>query len=157
MAHVELSVTDPQFPSALPTELAVAEPLRSLDRWMAAATGAAEACLVLNELLDIVAVSPTACRLLGFEHPSELLRRNLLAGLVRLVDFNQRPRPLPQGEIEKTPPVLARDTGRLARGLLRVETPGGVVTLDAVATPLFDGGAVVGSLTFLADLSTSPT
>jgi hypothetical protein len=153
VAHVELSVTEPQIPTAVPAQFTHTEPLRSLDRWAAAAAEADEACLVLNELLDFVAVSPTAARLLGFHDPADLLGRNLLAGLVRLVDFNQKPRPLPQGEIEKTPPVLAKETGRLARGLLRVESWMGVVTLDAVATPLFDGATVLGSLTFLADLS----
>jgi len=133
------------------------EPVGSLDRWAMAATDAVEACLVINELYDIVAVSPAAARLLGCADPADLLRRNLMAGPIALVDFNTRPRPLPPGEIEKTPPVMAHDTGRLARGLLRVEANDTVVTLDAIATPLVDGGRVVGSLTFLADLTDSLT
>ncbi len=153
MAHVELSVSEPQVPAAVPAEFPVAETLGAADRWAEVASTAAEACLVLNEFMDVVAVSASAARLLGFDDPADLVRRNLLAGAVRLLDFNQQPRPLQQGEIEKTPPVLARETGRLARGLLRVDSGERLVTLDAVAAPLFDRGSVVGSLTFLADVN----
>lgn len=156
MAHVELSFTEPLIPPVEAAELP-SEPVRSLDRWAMAAADAVEACLVINELYDIVAVSPAAARLLGCADPQDLVRRNLMAGPIPLVDFNTRPRPLPQGEIEKTPPVMAHDTGRLARGLLRVEANGTVITLDAIATPLIDAGQVVGSLTFLADLTDSLT
>lgn len=152
MAHVELSFTEPLISAVTAADFTVNEPLRSLERWQAAAHEAAEPCLVLNELNDIVAISPAAAVLLGAKRPAELLGCNMLAGRVRLVDFNQQPQPLAQGEVEKTPPVLARETGRLARGLLRVALPERLVTLDVVATPLIDGDRVVGSLTFLAEI-----
>jgi len=152
VAHLELSFTESSIPAVEPADFAVHERVRSLDRWRVAAAGAGEACLVLNELLDIVALSPTAAGLLGADSPADLLGCNILAGIVRLVDFNQQPQPLPQGDVEKTPPVLAQETGRLARGLLRVESEDRLVTLDAVATPLLEGGRVVGSLTFFAEL-----
>jgi PAS domain-containing protein len=152
VAHLELSFSEPQIPAVEPVDFAVDDPLRSMDRWSAATVHAAEACLVLNELLDIVAVSPSAAQLLGATDPSTMIGCNLLAGIIRLVDFNQQPQPLPQGEVEKTPPVLARETGRLARGLLRVQHDDRLVTIDAIATPLLDGDTVVGSLTFLAEI-----
>jgi hypothetical protein len=51
------------------------------------------------------------------------------------------------------PPLLAVTSGRLARGLLRVQRPGQLPgTVDAIATPLRDGDTVVGSLTFFAEV-----
>jgi hypothetical protein len=152
VAHLELSFSEPPVPAVEPVDFAVDEPPGALDRWSVAAADAAESCLVLNELLDIVALSPSAADLLGAADPTDLLGCNLLAGIIRLVDFNQQPQPLAQGEVEKTPPVLARETGRLARGLLRVQHPDRLITLDAIATPLLDGDTVVGSLTFLAEI-----
>jgi hypothetical protein len=151
VAHLELSLSEHPSPVDEAPALITPDPTTSLDRWLTAARDAVEPCLVLNELDEIVAVSPSATSLLGFANPDALLGRSLVAGPVRLLDFNQKPQPLPQGELEKTPPVLARTTGRLARGLIRVHSLGNTVTVDAVATPLIDNnGNVVGSLTFFA-------
>jgi hypothetical protein len=40
----------------------------------------------------------------------------------------------------------------LARGLLRVRSGDGLRTIDAVASPLYDGPTVVGSITFLCQI-----
>jgi hypothetical protein len=153
VARLELSLSEHTSPVDESPELIVPEAPHTLDRWITAATDAFEPCLVLNEVDEVVAVSPAATSLLGFANPDALLGRSLVAGPVRLLDFNQKPQTLPQGEMEKTPPVLARTTGRLARGLIRVHSLGSTVTVDAVATPLHDtNGNVVGSLTFFATI-----
>lgn len=74
---------------------------------------------------------------------------SLFAGVLRLLDFSAAGAELGDGELEKIPPVLACSSERMARGLMRVQSRGEVVTLDAIATPLFDDEKVVGSLTFL--------
>jgi hypothetical protein len=55
-------------------------------------------------------------------------------------------------EIERIPPLLAIRSGRLARGLMRVQTDVGDahLTVDAIATPLLVDGEVVASLTFFS-------
>lgn len=152
MAHLELSLSEhPSTVDEAPELSTPVPPPTSLDRWVIAARDAVEPCLVLNELDEIVAVSPSATSLLGFANPDALIGRSLVAGPVRLLDFNAKPKQLAQSDLEKTPPVLARTTGRLARGLIRVHSLGETVTVDAVATPLVDAnGNVVGSLTFFA-------
>jgi hypothetical protein len=138
---VELSVSDPL---SAPTP-----PLGTLDRWGAAVHDADEPCLVVDSLSRIVAASPRACELLGLGQPQMAVRLSLFAGVLRLLDFTAAGAALGDGELEMIPPVLAVSSERLARALMRVQSGGEVVTLDAIATPLFDGGKVVGSLTFL--------
>jgi PAS domain-containing protein len=145
VAHVELSVSDP-----LASHLPEPEPvLRSLDRWGAAVHGAAEPCLVVDGLSRIVAASPRACELLGLGEPQMAVGLSLFAGVLRLLDFTAAGAALGDGELEKIPPVLAFSSERMARALMRVQSGGEVVTLDVIATPLFDGPKAVGSLTFL--------
>lgn len=150
MPHVELTVSG-LAPAATDHRQA---PLRALDRWGAAVHDAVEPCLVVDHLSRIVAASPGACQLLGLGEPQMAVGLSLFAGVLRLLDFTAAPAPLGDGELERIPPVLACSSGRLAHALMRVQAGGAVVTLDAVATPLFDGpfgdGRVVGSLTFLA-------
>ncbi len=143
MAHVELSVTDPLAPQLRDQELA------SIDRWRAAVHGATEPCLVVDHLSRIVAASSRACELLGLGEPHMAIGLSLFAGVLRLLDFTAAGAALGDGELEKIPPVLAFSSERMARALMRVQSGGEVVTLDAIATPLFDGAKVVGSLTFL--------
>jgi hypothetical protein len=138
---VELSVSDPL--------VSPAPPLGTLDRWGAAVHGATEPCMVVDHLSRIVAASPRACELLGLGEPQMAVGLSLFAGVLRLLDFTAAGAALGDGELEKTPPVLAFSSERLARALMRVQSGGEVVTLDAIATPLFDGGKAVGSLTFL--------
>jgi PAS domain-containing protein len=139
---VELSVSEPATPEVVP------QPASSTEHWVAAVSGAAEPCLVIDSLSMILAASPSACSLLGFEDQEHAVGRHLFA--VRLIDFGEGAA-LPDSELEKIPPVLARSSGRLARGLLRVQSNGETRSIDAVSTPLFDGKKVVGSLSFLAE------
>jgi PAS domain-containing protein len=149
VAHVELSVTDP---FVAPRAGGSPAALSSLDRWGVAAQHATEACLVLDALQQVVAASPAACELLGLGDPAAAAGKSVFAGVLRLVDFTAASADLGDGELEKIPPVLAFSSRRLARGLMRVQNAMGTVTIDAIATPLFDGATVVGSLTFLASI-----
>lgn len=167
MAHVELSVTEPLVPMQPSPELVpvpappMPEPVPvppspdlvpvppELRRWCVAVDGATEPCLVVDGLSRIVAASARACELLGLGEPAMSFGLSLFAGVLRLLDFTATGAPLSDGELEKIPPVLAVSSGRLARALMRVRSGCEVVTVDAIATPLFDGAKVVGSLTFL--------
>ncbi|MBO0869093.1 MAG: hypothetical protein J2P15_11050 [Micromonosporaceae bacterium] len=149
MAHVELSVTDP---FVAPRAGGPAAAMSSLDRWAIAAHNATEPCLLLDALQQVVAASPSACELLGLGDPESVAGKSVFAGVLRLVDFTAASADLGDGELEKIPPVLAYSSERLARGLMRVQNAMGTVTIDAIATPLFDGSTVVGSLTFLASI-----
>jgi len=146
VAHVELSLSEPLVPQARTPQPAV---LSSLDRWGAAAHAATEPCLVVDSLSRIVAASPRACELLGLGEPRRVVGVSLFAGVLRLLDFGAAGAPLGDGELEKIPPILAFSSQRLARAIMRVQSGGEVITVDAVATPLFDGPVAVGSLTFL--------
>ena len=143
MAHLELSVSESAEPDLVPA------PATSVEHWAIAVSEAAEPCLLIDHLSMIVAASAAVCALLGFEDQGKAVGRHLFAGVVRLIDFADGEK-LPDSEIEKIPPVLAYSSGRLARGLLRVKVGPETRTLDAVATPLFDGKKPVGSLTFFA-------
>jgi len=161
--HVELSLPDliPPVPAvaadlppverrAGPDPLqrwadAIPEPLR---RWVDAVAGAVEPSLVLDSRGLVVAMSPSCVEMLGLDGPpvGELLKD----GAVRLIDFSSAPEKLDENEIGKIPPLLSLSSGRLARGLIRVECPAGKCTLDAIATPIGEQTAVVGSLTFFS-------
>jgi PAS domain-containing protein len=149
VAHVELSLSDPLV---APGREGPAEPAGSLERWGRAAADAAEPCLVLDGTSKIVAVSRAACRLLGFADPEVAVGQRLSDGVVPLVDFASSPSALSGGDLEKSPPMLAYSSRRLARGLLRVQIGSQVHTVDAVATPLFDDDERVGSLTFFSQI-----
>jgi PAS domain-containing protein len=140
---VELSVTEPSLTRQPRIE-------SSLARWAEAVADAAEPCLVIDAKATIVALSDSAADLLGLE--PDAIGQNLLDGALRLLDFSPTGDALPEGEINKIPPLLALSSARLARGLLRVGYDGTARTLDGVATPLVDGGQVIGSLTFFSDV-----
>ena len=59
--------------------------------------------------------------------------------MLRPLDFSAAGIALDEGEVSKIPPLLALASGRLARGLLRVQCRDDACTLDAIATPLLDG------------------
>jgi hypothetical protein len=141
--HVELSVSDPHAARRAAVE-------SSLDRWATAVAGAAEACLVIDSQAVIVALSRSCHDLLALDRPA--VGRSLVGGVLRLVDFSPAGGALTDNEVGKIAPLLALSSGRLARGLLRVQCARGVCTLDAVATPLLDGSTVAGSLTFFSQL-----
>jgi hypothetical protein len=116
---------------------------------------APEPCLVLDAEMRISAASASCCHLLGLGAPTDAVGRPLLGGVLRLVDFTAARGELTENEIDKIPPLLALTSGRLARGLLRVQWGAGGeshATVDAIATPLWDDGTVSGSLTFFSEV-----
>ena len=127
MAHVELSISDPHLArSPDPAE-------SSLDRWAATVADAAEPSLVIDDKAVIVAVSASFEDLLGLTESA--IDRPLVDGVLQLLDFGDGGA-LDASEINKTPPLLALSSGRLARGLVRVRCATGPRTFDAIATPL---------------------
>ncbi|WP_213451128.1 PAS domain-containing protein [Rhizomonospora bruguierae] len=161
MAHVELSLSEALVPPARPAGGAVGpaggypgpeQPEDSLSRWAVAVHAAAEPCLLIDARSRIVATSGAGRELLGLAEPALTDGRPLLETL-QLIDFTAAPSALEEADAVKIPPLLALSSGRLARGLLRVGPAGADEppdTLDAVTTPLLEGGEVVGSLTFLS-------
>jgi PAS domain-containing protein len=152
VAHVELSLSEafvPQARTSIEPEYG-----SSVELWSATVAAAAEPCLLIDADFAIVAVSESACQLLGLGSPAEATGRSLLDGVLRLVDFTQARSELTETEIEKIPPLLALSSGRLARGLLRVPAGGTpeAATVDAIATPISDEGTVSGSLTFFCEV-----
>jgi hypothetical protein len=140
--HVELSLSEPTPSRQRP-------PARSvLGRWAEAVAHAGEASLVIDTRSIIVALSPPCHPLLGLALPA--VGESLL-DVLRLLDFSGSGVALAREEVSKIPPVLALTSGRLARGLIRVECAEGPCTLDAIATPLTGrGGVAAGSLTFFS-------
>lgn len=151
MAHVELSLSEAFVPR--PGTTIEPEYGGSVDLWAPTVAAAAEPCLLIGADMAIVAVSDSCCELLGLGAASEATGRPLVGGgALRLVDFTQAQGQLSEIEIEKIPPLLALSSGRLARGLLRAVAGGDVITVDAIATPLFDDHDVAGSLTFFCEV-----
>ena len=150
MAHVELSLSGAFVPQArTPSE---SEFVPSVERWKATVAAAAEPALVVDPAGTIVAVSPAATELLGLGRPSQVVGQSLLGGVIRLIDFTAGGGDLDEPELERIPPLLAIRSGRLARGLMRVQTvdEAAHLTVDAIATPLVAGNEVVASLTFFS-------
>ncbi len=139
MPHVELSLTD----------LGLVVPQRDpFACWVAAVANAVEPSLVIDQNETVVAMSPSCVTMLGL--PAAPIGGSLRDGAVRLIDFSSPGGALTAAEVDKIPPLLSLKSGRLARGLIRVECAGSVYTLDAIATPIGEQGAVVGSLTFFS-------
>jgi len=139
--HLELSLTEPAASRSRPSART------SLSRWAKAVADAAEPSLVINAKAVVVALSPACHEMLGLDSPAIGQR---LLDVLRPLDFSAAGVALDQGEVSKIPPLLALASGRLARGLLRVECRDGACTLDAIATPLHDGSGATGSLTFFS-------
>jgi len=152
VAHVELSVTEQFGPDAAPIDPTSVDLASSLEHWALAVAGATEPCFIIDSVSMIVAASPAACTLLGFATQQDAVGCHLFAGVLKLLDFTSVGARLPDSEIEKIPPVLAYSSGRLARGLLRIQSGEEVRTVDAIAAPLFDGRKTVGSLTFFSQI-----
>jgi len=154
VAHVELSVSDP-YAAYERLALALAEPDYNLGRWASVVLGAAEPCLVINSAALIVAASEPCCDMFGLGSSDAAANRHLLDGTMRFVDFTAARSELAEGEVNKIAPLLALASGRLARGLIRVRCgfdEQRVCTADAIATPLWQGSTVVGSLTFFSPI-----
>ena len=179
MPHVELSLTEgarrpappdrtdhagPPAPAGdappeEPSPLAPARPAgdgaaggSSLEQWAAVVSGAAEPSLVLNVAGEIVAASASCAELIGLGDTYTVRGRRLRDAVMELVDFTASLDKLDSAEADKIPPLLAISSGRLARGLIRLACPEthAVSTMDAIATPLWSGPTVIGSLTFFA-------
>lgn len=150
VAHVELSLSGAFVPQArTPSE---SEFVPSVERWKTTVAVAAEPALIIDPAGTIIAVSPSATALLGLGRPTDAVGQALLGGVIRLIDFTAGGGDLDEPELERIPPLLAIRSGRLARGLMRVQTADGEahLTVDAIATPLTDAGEVVASLTFFS-------
>lgn len=146
MAHVELSLTEPGLGGLVPAT--------NLDRWVAAVHAAAEPSLVIDAQAVILAMSAACSTLFELGDPLATVGRRLL-GAVRLVDFTAAKGELTLGEIDKIPPLLAVSSGRLARGLMRVQCgrdPSRIRTVDAIATPIWEDTRHAGSLTFFSEV-----
>jgi hypothetical protein len=170
--HVELSILDsprrlgpePPSPSSSPPQAGLPEseqlqpllvdPQASLKRWSETVASADEPCLVINRDAVIVAASVTCAEMIGLGDAVTALGRPLREALVGLIDFNDSPDKLDSAEAGKIPPLLAIASGRLARGLMRMQCQrtGTTCTMDAIATPLWDGPEVVGSLSFFSKI-----
>lgn len=140
-------------PSGLPGSRPTPDgPATRLERWATVVAGAAEPSLVLNVAGEIVAASVSCAELIGLPDPATVRGRKLRDAVIELVDFTATFDKLDSAEADKIPPLLAISSGRLARGLIRVACPEthAVSTMDAIATPLWGGSAVIGSLTFFA-------
>jgi hypothetical protein len=144
--HVELSLTDGPATPRLRGRPA------GIDRWAATVAEADEPCLVIDARAAIVAASASCAELIGLTDPRTAPSRMLRDVVLSLVDFTAAQAQLDRAEADKIPPLLALSSGLMARGLIRLVCPESnhATTLDAISTPLFDRGAVVGSLTFFA-------
>ncbi|GGM00440.1 MULTISPECIES: hypothetical protein [Micromonospora] len=150
MAHVELSLSE----AFVPTVRADEPEYDSLHRWAATVSHAAEPCLLIDAETRVVAVSSSGCRLLCLGRPEDVIGLPLLDGGLRLLDFTAYRGELTEQDTDKIPPLLALHSGRLARGLLRIQAAAGApdATVDAISTPVLTGSVVAGSLTFLSEV-----
>jgi hypothetical protein len=155
LAHVELSLTEPLVPSAARGPLDL-DPPTNLDRWVSTVLAAAEPSLIVDADGVILATSVSCCQLFELGKPDDTIGRFLLGGgVLQMVDFTAARTELTVTDVEKIPPMLAISSGRLARGLLRVqcgEQPDRIRTVDAIATPLWEGTRTAGSLTFFSEI-----
>jgi hypothetical protein len=152
VAHVELSLSEVFVPTArTPTE----PELDNFTQWSHTVSRAAEPCLLIDADTTVVAISSSGCELLCLGDPEDVIGLPLLEGGLRLVDFTANRSELTEQDTDKIPPLLALHSKRLARGLLRVQGPGGDApgtTVDAISTPVLTDDDVAGSLTFFSEL-----
>ncbi|MGK5445717.1 PAS domain-containing protein [Micromonospora sp. URMC 105] len=152
MAHVELSLSEVFAPeSRTPTE----QESDNVGQWSATVSHADEPCLLIDSDTRVVAISSSGCRLLCLGAPEDVVGLPLLEGRLRLLDFTAARGELTEQDTDKIPPLLALHSGRLARGLLRIQAAGEDApdaTVDAISTPVLATGAVAGSLTFFSEV-----
>ncbi|MCX4469287.1 hypothetical protein C5N14_12090 [Micromonospora sp. MW-13] len=152
MAHVELSLSEAFVPVAgTPLE----QESDNFGQWSATVSHASEPCLLIDADTRVVAVSTAGCELLCLGRPEDVIGLPLLDGCLRLLDFTANRGELTEQETDKIPPLLAVHSGRLARGLLRVQASAAGrsdATVDAISTPVLTHGKVAGSLTFFSEI-----
>jgi hypothetical protein len=123
----------------------------ALGQWANVVSGSLDACLVLDDVCRVVAISSTAAAHMG--EPAHAMLGRFLLEVIQIVDFTETAGP---GEAYKRSiaPVAAVRDDHLHRGLLRLrQADGQRVTLDAVAAPIRGPhGRVAGSITFFASL-----
>ncbi|MEU0547222.1 hypothetical protein [Micromonospora sp. NPDC005979] len=152
MAHVELSLSEVFVPSA---RASTESEFDNVGQWSSTVGRADEPCLLIDADTRVMAISTAGCALLCLGEPAGLIGRPLLDGGLRLLDFTANRGELTEAEIDKIPPLLALSSGRLARGLLRVQAASGGgpdATVDAISTPVLSDGVVAGSLTFFSEV-----
>ncbi|MET8305733.1 hypothetical protein [Micromonospora sp. NPDC005173] len=152
MAHVELSLSEVFVPAARASTEAESD---NFGHWSSTVCRADEPCLLIDADTRVVAISTAGCELLCLGEPDGLIGRPLLDGGLRLLDFTANRGVLTEAEIDKIPPLLALSSGRLARGLLRVQAASpdsSDATVDAISTPVLADGDVAGSLTFFSEV-----
>ncbi|MGC4806531.1 hypothetical protein [Micromonospora sp. DT233] len=151
MAHLELSLSEAFVPA---THSALRPESDNFAQWSATVFRAAEPCLLIDIGTRVVAVSAAGCKLLCLSCPENVIGLPLLDGCLRLLDFTANRGELTEQETDKIPPLLALHSGRLARGLLRVQATAGQSdpTVDAISTPVLTNGKVAGSLTFFSEV-----
>jgi PAS domain-containing protein len=123
----------------------------ALGEWSKVVGGSLDACLVLDDVCRVAAISAAAARYVG--EPADAILGRFLLEVISIVDFTEVAAP---GEAYKRSiaPIAAVRDNHLHRGLLRLRrTDGQRVTLDAVAAPIRGPhGKVTGSITFFASL-----
>ncbi|MGW4499276.1 hypothetical protein ACWENR_11775 [Micromonospora sp. NPDC004336] len=152
MAHVELSLSEVFVPAA---GTSTEQGSDNFGQWSSTVSHADEPCLLIDAGTRVVAVSAAGCELLCLGAPEDVIGLPLLGGGLRLLDFTANPRELTEQELDKIPPLLALSSGRLARGLLRVQAASAGAadaTVDAISTPVLTHGSVAGSLTFFSEV-----
>ncbi|MFG3422267.1 hypothetical protein [Micromonospora sp. NPDC048063] len=152
MAHVELSLSE-VFAPAAGTSTGLGSD--NFGQWSSTVSHADEPCLLIDAETRVIAVSASGCELLCLGTPEDVIGLPLLDGGLRLLDFTANRGELTEPEIDKIPPLLALSSGRLARGLLRVQAASADrpdSTVDAISTPVLTDGSVAGSLTFFSEV-----
>jgi hypothetical protein len=152
--HVELSLSDEGESEEPRREGPWGSRVSPVRHWARTVAEADDPCVVLDVDGMIVASSQSCRDLLGTDgrlapagSPQDWSGRGLL-DVLRLVDLTAAGGPLATWEAERIPPLLALATGNLARGLIRVRLGDLTRTVDVVSTPVSDGAAVSGSLSF---------
>ncbi|GIM84066.1 hypothetical protein [Salinispora arenicola] len=152
MAHVELSLSEVPVPAVgAPAE----QECDNVTSWSVTVSQADEPCVLIDAGTRVVAVSASGSELLYLGERPDVIGQPLLDGGLRLLDFTANRGELTEPELDKIPPLLAITSGRLARGLLRIEgVSAGVpdATVDAISTPVLRAGEVAGSLTFFSEV-----
>jgi hypothetical protein len=121
-----------------------------LDEWTTAVSSAATPSLLVDTDCIVLAISKPAADLFA-TRVTRALGRSLL-DLVTLVDFGTGASTYDYAA--RIPPVAAARGGAITRGLFRIDVGDRTVTVDAIASPLYDDTREpVGSISFLADIA----